>query len=153
MSDSPRTPIEIDQPPEPFDPAELERMVEKASHDLDELQSKPEVRPLHDIIQDSMMPVIKLMQEQIAALAFYMTGHEDRITDLEEEDDSRLVPEDAKMLLSYLTRCEELFRSLSKKHAADYPGIETMADAAVELINLVNSITIEIDEDDRPPMN
>lgn len=138
------------QTPQPFDPADLEKEIVRLRTVFDEMESDPQApipRRLHDLMQDDVMKVIATLQNQVATLAFYLSAHEERISDIEEGEVSQLLPEDAAPLVAYLERCEEIFRELHKTQGAKLPGINKMVDGAQQLLEFVNQITLPLDDE------
>lgn len=142
--------------PEPFDPQDVTEEVGKLTKDLDELDTDPVVRPLHDFMQDKMMPMIATLQREISTLTFYLAAHEDRIVDIEEREESQLLPEDAEALLRYIEKSIEIFSHLAGKENLDLPGMDALIESGKELVSFVNQITLpddDDDDDDDSPMN
>ena len=151
-------PTNLEQVPEPFDPQELGEKVKKVTKELDDLESvvgAPVPRELHDVLQDGVMKIIATLQTQVASLAFYMSAHEDRISEIEEGDGSQLLAEDAEPIIAYLQRCVEIFEKLLAADASKYPGLDEMVRAGKDMAAFLDQITIpdEGDDEDAPEPN
>ena len=139
------------QPPsEPYDPEIVEAKLATLVKVLDELQTDEAARPLHDFMQDSLMPLVAMMQKEITTLTYYLGMHEDRLAELEEET-SRLLPEDAEPIRKFIEKTVDLFEQLLAKGSStqkSLPGLEKMIETGKELIEMIDDITIDVDEDD-----
>jgi len=140
----------MEQVPEPFDPQETEDQLRKLTSQLDELETGDQARPLHDFMQDHLMPMIATLQSQIATLTFYLGAHEDRISEIEAGEESQLLPEDAEELLRYLTKTVEIFESLDKEKLK-LPGLKSLIEKGKELVEFVEQITLDAEDDPSEP--
>ena len=136
---------ELQAAPEPFDPQEVAKKIQVLTKQLDELQTNVESRPLHDFLQDSLMPMLGVIQEEITTLTFYLSAHEDRILEIENEQESQLLPEDAGPLLKYLQKTVEVFTQM--KAQKTFPGLEKLIESGESMIEFVQEITLDGDDD------
>lgn len=141
--------MQTQQEPEPFDPRIVDRTIAAVTKELDELQSEeaPVPRKLHDIIQDRMMPVLAQIQSEVSTLAYFMSAHEDRIIDLEEDTGSQLAPEDGSALLAYLEQTVVIVDALHDKNPKD--GLDKLADTGREMAEFVRAITLPEEPEDQ----
>lgn len=98
------------EPTQPLHPNDMMIELKKLGQELDEMDSPQESRPIHNFLQDRLMPMMLLMEQQIGYHQFFLQIHENKIEELEAEEVSQLLAEEAAPLVEYLEKSVDILR-------------------------------------------
>lgn len=137
----------MQEPTQNINPEQTAKMVAQVIATADKLPSTVSAGDVVNLIQDGLMPVVQRMQFELSAALFYISAHEDRIDALEQEGGGALHPEDAAMLMQYLTESLEIFRRLQAD--AKIPNLKKLIEIGEECIKIVEDAS-EGEEEEEP---
>ena len=135
------------QAPMPIDPQSIHKKFEELTKEIDNLETSEGETKIHDFLQEKLIPFVGVLENQLARILFLFSAHEDRITEIEQAQDSMLLPEDSEKVIEYIDKTLDIFKAL-KKEAKSVPGIDKLIKEGEELITFIESITVDEDDGD-----
>jgi len=133
---------------QPLDPEKTTNRLTAIVQQLDEMQvSSPEV--LQNWLQDSLMPVLRDIHEEVKGSLFFVGTLDDRVGAIEEGEAGGIDPEDAVLLLAYLTESVQVLENI--KLTASLPQLDELIKRGEECVAMVQEYAEGDDGDDEEP--
>ena len=95
-------------------------------------------------MQDDLLPVVGRLQQEAEAGLFFASTHEDRIEELEADEESQLLPEDADEMLSYLEESVTVLERMASD--GNVRTLDKLITKGKQAIKFVKAITLPDDE-------
>jgi hypothetical protein len=119
-----------------------------------ELQTTGEARQIHDLLEDDMLPLLRLVVGDVATVVVALEEHEEAIGELQEvvsATQSVLIPEHAEQLKSYIEETNSLLGSMleqGKSMGLPLAPVENHIAKGKALIEFIDAVTVDPDSDD-----